>query len=1151
LILLSLFAAETRADYPGWRHSGSIFILTTPDGANLEAAASVEGFPLLVRLHKDFFDFSQAQAHGEDIRFSTSTGTSLPYDIDEWDPAQGVASIWVRIPAIRGNARQEIHLHWGKADAISESSGSAVFNESNGYLAVWHMNGPVKDEVGTLQSKDVDTTASAGVVGQGRHFAGKQGIFCGDKIAGFPTGAAPHTSEAWFRAEKPNGHVLAWGNEHAQGKVVMEYRSPPHVRMDCYFSGGNVEGGSRIPLSRWAHVVHTYQKGDSRVYVNGVLDGVNHASSPPLAIKSPARMWIGGWYNNFDFAGDIDEVRISKVARSADWVKLEYENQKPLQTLAGPVVQSGDAFSVSPERATVMEGKSVAFSALAGGARKIFWILKSEGRETVVATDRLTYTFDTGRVTGDKSATLVFEAICANVVKSRDIPIAITETIPDPVFTLAAPAAWDGRATIEVVPQITNLAAMKTSGAGELHYSWTVSDIAVAKEVTPGKLILTRAQNSGKLKVSATIDNGGEPVTQSAEIVVTEPAHDAWIARTPAKDEKPQESQFYARDDKNEGTLFYNGTLNEAADSVFLNVYADDQPYKSESFKPGADKAYAFTVKLKPGLTTYKVEFGSVVGERKTVLNTVNNLVCGDAYLIDGQSNAEATAFGKDEYTFTSPWIRSFGSMEGSPQGARLSLWGEASARSRGGKAQVGYWGMELARRLVESQKIPICIINGAVGGTRIDQHQRNPADPEDVTTIYGRLLWRVRAAGLTHGIRGVLWHQGENDQGADGPTGGFGWETYRQFFIDMAAAWKQDYPSIQHYYIFQIWPKSCAMGINGSDNRLREVQRTLPTAFSNMSIMSTLGIDPPGGCHYPPAGYAEIARLICPLVEQYNYGKIPTTSITPPDLKRVWYASDRKDEIVMEFDQSVKWDNALAGQFYLDGEKGKVASGAVVGNVVTLKLTGATAARKLTYLDGKSWSQSTLLRGGNGIAALTFCEVPIEELPRRASSARDVDRVVVMRNDDSPVSRAVANDYSKRRGVTNLLAIHCPDSAAARDKETISFAAYQKAVESPLREFLASHPSIDFIVLTKGVPIRIKDAPGRGAGGKRPSLDSFLAALDYAAIPDAITIASPTILFDRYTLAESYYAASRFVGWEDIVIGDPLCRAYPADANR
>ena len=260
---------------------------------------------------------------------------------------------------------------------------------------------------------------------------------------------------------------------------------------------------------------------------------------------------------------------------------------------------------------------------------------------------------------------------------------------------------------------------------------------------------------------------------------------------------------------------------------------------------------------------------------------------------------------------------------------------------------------------------MPVCFINGAVGGTRIDQHQRNAADPEDMTTIYGRLLWRVRQAKLTHGIRGVLWHQGENDQGADGPTGGYGWETYRQYFIDLAAAWKQDYPNIQHYYVFQIWPKSCAMGINGSDNRLREVQRTLPTAFSNLSVMSTLGIDPPGGCHFPAAGYAEFARLIGPLVERDFYGKAPTTSITPPNLKRAYFAGDKKDEIVLEFDQPVKWDNALAGQFYLDGQKGKVASGTATGNSVSLKLTAASDAKTMTYLDSAAWSQKTLLRRG------------------------------------------------------------------------------------------------------------------------------------------------------------------------------------------
>jgi hypothetical protein len=479
------------------------------------------------------------------------------------------------------------------------------------------------------------------------------------------------------------------------------------------------------------------------------------------------------------------------------------------------------------------------------------------------------------------------------------------------------------------------------------------------------------------MTVTATIHNGGRPTTRAATIRVTEPEQDAWVQRMPAKDEKPEHNQFYARDDHNEGTLFYIGTLNQAADSVFLKVYADGRLYKSDSSPLTADKSYGFSVKLKPGLIRYTIEFGCTAGGRETVLNTVTNVVCGDAYLINGQSNAVATDWGKDEPTYRSEWIRSYGSMSGSPDGVRL--WGEALYRSREGeKLQIGYWGMELARRLLENQRIPICILNGAVGGTRIDQHQRNPNQPEDMTTIYGRLLWRVQQAKLTHGIRGVFWHQGENDQGADGPTGGYGWETYRHYFIELAAAWKQDYPNIQHYYLFQIWPKSCAMGVNGSDNRLREVQRTLPSAFSRMSIMSTLGIEPPGGCHYPAAGYAEIARLICPLVERDNYGRVFTTSITPPDLKRAGYTGNTRDEIVLEFDQPVKWDQALVSQFYLDGEPGKIASGAVSGNVITLKLTAASAARTLTYLDSRSWSQKNLLRGENGLAALTFCEVPL-----------------------------------------------------------------------------------------------------------------------------------------------------------------------------
>ncbi len=965
------------AQYPGWHHSGSVFILTTPEGANLPATAAVEGFPVLVRLHKDFFHFSQAKANGEDLRLSSSQGEPLAYQIEEWDVTQGVASIWVRIPKIAGHARQEVKLHWGKADAASQSNGAAVFNDSNGYLSVWHMNETGKDDVGTLKSTDTGTAATSGIVGQARRFSGQKGIGGGEKIASYPVGAASHSTEAWFRAEKSNVTILGWGNEGGGrgSKVRMQLRSPPHVHIDSDFS--DVNGYAKIPLGEWVHVAHTYHNGDGKIYINGKLDA---AATPLLAIKTPARLWIGGWYNNYDFVGDIDEVRISQVARSADWVRLEYENQKPFQTVVGPLVQPGNDFSVSETQVAVAEGKSVTLSAKAGGAQKVYWVVNRDGVERVAATDRFTFTFDAGRVVGDVALSVQFKAIYPTEVKTQGIAVKIQEAIPEPVFQVQVPPTWDGREAIEVVPKFSNANAMQVSGADTLNYSWTVSDVAVVQEVLPGKLVLKRAQNSGTMTVRVAIDNGGKATVRSATVVVKEPAKDAWIVRPPEKNEKPMDGQFYPRNDRNEGTLVYTGTLSEVADAVFLKLYADDKLIHTPTAKPSADKSYSLSAKLKPGLVKYKVEFGTKRGETETVLHAASNLVCGDAYLIDGQSNAEATAFGPGDAEFTSEWIRSFGSTAGDPNGARVNRWGNAVVRSRtGGQFQIGAWGMALAKRLMVGQSMPICIINGAVGGSRIDVHQRNHADPTDVKTIYGRLLWRVQQAKLTHGVRGVLWHQGENDQGADGPTGGYGYETYQHDFIDMAAGWKTDYPNVQHYYAFQIWPKACAMGVNGSDNRLREVQRNLPTLFSNLHVMSTLGIQPPGGCHFPLEGYAEFARLVGPLVERDHYGKVPTASITAPNLKRTYFTSDTKDELVLEFDQPVKWEDKLTGEFYLGGEKGKVASGSVRGNTVTLKLHAPSSAEKLTYLDSASWNQEKLLRGENGIAALTFCEVPIQ----------------------------------------------------------------------------------------------------------------------------------------------------------------------------
>ncbi len=117
---------------------------------------------------------------------------------------------------------------------------------------------------------------------------------------------------------------------------------------------------------------------------------------------------------------------------------------------------------------------------------------------------------------------------------------------------------------------------------------------------------------------------------------------------------------------------------------------------------------------------------------------------------------------------------------------------------------------------------------------------------------------------------------------------------------------------------------------------------------------------------------------MVQPLIERDHYGKASAVPLTAPNLRRVAYANAAKAALVLEFDQPVVWSDTLTGQFYLDGAKDKVASGSVAGNVLTLKLKEPSAAKQITYLKEIAWNQDTLLLGANGLAALTFCEVPV-----------------------------------------------------------------------------------------------------------------------------------------------------------------------------
>ena len=174
----------------------------------------------------------------------------------------------------------------------------------------------------------------------------------------------------------------------------------------------------------------------------------------------------------------------------------------------------------------------------------------------------------------------------------------------------------------------------------------------------------------------------------------------------------------------------------------------------------------------------------------------------------------------------------------------------------------------------------------------------------------------------------------------------------------------------------------------------------------------------------------------------------------------------------------------------------------------------------------------------------LALLAPPARESPPRARTASEV---LLVCNLNSEMSKRISDDYARKRHITNRIGIRCPDGAVNINQETIGFQDYKKLIEEPIRTYLVSHTKIDFIVLTKGVPIRARGASfGSCWEGSKdppetrcsPSVDSCLAALDYTDQQGAhmISIAGSGAIgngyLNRYWNAHEPFSHAKFGGY-------------------
>jgi Secretion system C-terminal sorting domain/Carbohydrate esterase, sialic acid-specific acetylesterase/Fibronectin type III domain len=463
----------------------------------------------------------------------------------------------------------------------------------------------------------------------------------------------------------------------------------------------------------------------------------------------------------------------------------------------------------------------------------------------------------------------------------------------------------------------------------------------------------------------------------------------------------PQNLQLFPRNSKNEAIVTITGKIETLGyDALSLTVYRNNTTakyYKTPLIYSENVSNFTYSHTIKAELANYNFKIYAIKGTDSVLVSSRENIVAGDAYLINGQSNALAWGLSNTfpNSNYQNEFCRTFGQTK---TGNNFITTADTSwAYSNVGKPYVGVWGIELQKQIVEKYAIPTCFLNEAVFASAITEHTaRNATNPADVTNIYGRLLYRAKKSGLADNIKGFFYWQGEAEALAKPAI----WKTE---FDKLYNFWKTDFPTLSKYYIFQINILGLPVAEAGD---LRDFQRQIKKNYPKTQVIASIGNTGYDGTHYSVDGYKKIASEAFRMVSRDFYGATDTLQILSPNVQKAYYANLAKDEIVILFEDAQKliWtadstynqDNGTAKKYflkdyiYLNNATDKVLSGRADNNKIIIKTSGFTTNQSITYLpayfpinyaiDQRGIFGGPFLKNQRGMNAFSFDKLVISD---------------------------------------------------------------------------------------------------------------------------------------------------------------------------
>jgi biopolymer transport protein ExbB len=326
-VLLPVIALAASWWNNDWKYRKDIGFDLTSAGADI--AGTPQDVPVLVRLSlANFSYFTDTKADASDFRLVASDDkTPLKFHFEKYDPQNQMALLWVRVPQITGGSKTDkIYAYYGNPDAASAADVPGTYDASQSLvLSFSEASGPPMDSTAYKNNPTASTAAlsPAGLIGGDAKFSGKESITVPATASLRLLPNQGITASAWLRLEHAQQAVVFALSDQGKSLELAVDGSRIVARAALDGTPVTVTQSSDLTLSQWHHVALTAGNGKLTLFVDGIAAG----SAAVTLTEVGGNFTIGAANDARYLTGDLDEVEVSKVVRSADWIKASARSQ--------------------------------------------------------------------------------------------------------------------------------------------------------------------------------------------------------------------------------------------------------------------------------------------------------------------------------------------------------------------------------------------------------------------------------------------------------------------------------------------------------------------------------------------------------------------------------------------------------------------------------------------------------------------------------------------------------------------------------------------------------------------------------------------------------------------------------------------------------